>query len=118
MPDRGQVLGQLAKVLRPGGRLVLTGFFQRGTLPERVRAFALSAAMMTLADRSAYAGWARAAGLTIEEDLEVTEHVVRATYLEFARISDAAGVPPTEFGWSQLAEMPEIGYMILTATRD
>lgn len=117
MPDRGQVLGQIARVLRPGGRLVLTDFFARGEVPEWVAAGAMSWCHMTLADRSRYAEWAGGAGLEIVEDLDITEHVVRQTYLEFARLGDAAGVAPVEFGWSQLAEVPEIGYLLLTATR-
>lgn len=117
MPDRGQVLAQIARVLRPGGRLVLTDFFQRSPMTEQDAADALSGAMMTHADRSQYPGWADAAGLVISEDLDVTENVIRPTYLEFARLSREAGMPEAEAAWTTLAHKPELGYMVLTAIK-
>ena len=117
MPDRGQVLAQIARVLHPGGRLVLTDFFQRLPMSEQDVAEALNVAMMTHADRSQYPAWAVAAGLVIEEDLDITEHVIRPTYLEFARLSRAAGEPEAEIAWTGLAHKPELGYLILTATK-
>ncbi len=117
MPDRGQVLAQIARVLRPGGRLVLTDFFQRLPMSEQDAAEAMSGAMMTHADRSQYPRWAAAAGLVIEEDLDITEHVIRPTYLEFARLSREAGEPEAEAAWTSLAHKPELGYLILTASK-
>ncbi|MGQ0843576.1 MAG: SAM-dependent methyltransferase [Sporichthyaceae bacterium] len=117
MPDRGQVLAQIARVLRPGGRLVLTDFFQRSPMSEQDAAEAMSGAMMTHADRARYPEWADAAGLEIVEDLDVTEHVVRPTYLEFARLAREAGAPDAEAGWTKLADTPQLGYLLLTARR-
>ncbi|MGW7293775.1 SAM-dependent methyltransferase [Streptomyces xiamenensis] len=80
LPDRGRALRGIARVLRPGGRLVLTDLVERGAPEEdehKRRAVAemlaiWRAAPMTRAED--YPGFARDAGLVIDEIADITEH--------------------------------------------
>ncbi|AKG42304.1 type 11 methyltransferase [Streptomyces xiamenensis] len=80
LPDRGRALREIARVLRPGGRLVLTDLVERGAQEEdehKRRAVAemlaiWRAAPMTRAED--YPGFARDAGLVIDEIADITEH--------------------------------------------
>ncbi|TKK87224.1 methyltransferase domain-containing protein [Herbidospora galbida] len=80
VPDRAAVLTEIARVLRPGGRVALTDFINKGTPSQdeedrRALADALaswcSAPLVELDD---YPGFAEAAGLVIDEITDVTEN--------------------------------------------
>jgi ubiquinone/menaquinone biosynthesis C-methylase UbiE len=79
MPDRAQVLGEVSRVLKPGGRAVLTDFVRRGEhievdkeTQEAVAAalWAWRAAPMVRAEE--YPGFAEQAGLVIDEIEDIT----------------------------------------------
>lgn len=94
MPDRAQVLGQVSRVLRPGGRVVLTDFVRRGEDIEvdedtqRAVAEALwawRAAPMVRAED--YHHFAAQAGLVLDEIEDITAQTIFTypkTYLAMA----------------------------------
>ncbi|MFI9841277.1 SAM-dependent methyltransferase [Nonomuraea sp. NPDC051941] len=104
IPDRAAVLKEIARVLKPGGRVALTDFITKGAPPEDpeerqalVDALAswCSAPLVDVAD---YPGFAEAAGLVIDEIVDVTEHT-KYTYpktyqpmYDYARTHD--DIPP------------------------
>jgi ubiquinone/menaquinone biosynthesis C-methylase UbiE len=79
IPERTHVLKQIARVLRPGGRLALTDFIKRGPDEEdedELRALAEMLAAWRAAPlvrTEDYAGFAREAGLVIDEIVDITE---------------------------------------------
>ncbi|MET7395838.1 methyltransferase domain-containing protein [Dactylosporangium sp. NPDC005572] len=79
IPDRAQVLGQVSRVLRPGGRAVLTDFVRRGEDLEQDAETQAAVAAALWAWRAAplvraedYPGFAEQAGLVIDEITDIT----------------------------------------------
>jgi len=88
MPDRSQILGQVARVLRPGGRLVLTDFHERSPIPQPGRAAVdryLRDFMMTSVDVAEYPRMALANGLWVEEIRDISGNTLRRTFAELSR---------------------------------
>jgi len=105
IPDRAQVLTEVARVLRPGGRVVLTDFVVRGDAAKNRGAYYdqtlvevfdswRTAPPVTAED---YRSFATTAGLVVDEINDITENVKYTglkTYLalrEYARTHD---LPP------------------------
>jgi cyclopropane fatty-acyl-phospholipid synthase-like methyltransferase len=104
IPDRAAVLKEIARVLKPGGRIALTDFITKAPPtedPEERKALIDALASWCsapLVDIDDYPGFAAAAGLEIDEIVDVTEHTKYTypkTYLpmyEYARTHDE--IPP------------------------
>ena len=87
VPDRHRVLAEIARTLRPGGRLVLTDFFERSPIPAEQRQAVnrfLRDFMMTTADADDYPSLLRRSGLRFEEVVDISEHTIRQTFTALA----------------------------------
>ena len=135
MPDQAGVLRQIAKVLRPGGRLVIGNLVQRTPLSDEQNA-ALEelwreghiAALLPLAD---YPSLVADSGLLLEELLDVSDHTISPTFAAIRKIRAelSRGVAPSPNGSAEpqeetgeeimelFASMPEIGFAIIVATK-
>jgi ubiquinone/menaquinone biosynthesis C-methylase UbiE len=125
MPDRGQVLAEIRRVLRPGGRLVLTDFFERGPIPAEKQPAVdrlLRDFIMTLARPEDYVPMLRDAGLRFVELLDITEQSVRQTFEQMSKGSqemqtvfeDAA---EEKFSPASMIDVDEFGSVLLTAQK-
>lgn len=128
MPDRLRVLGEMARVLRPGGRLVLTDFFERAPIPERKRPAVekfyknwVMGPMVTIDD---YPTLVRAAGLRLVEASDISEQVMKRTLEGIAQriehdkkhIDDTLGADMADdLDLSELIEVWELGYLLVVA---
>jgi ubiquinone/menaquinone biosynthesis C-methylase UbiE len=140
IPDRARVLAEIARVVRPGGRVALTDFIWRGSDVERdpdeqaalVQALAAWRAAPLVRPED-YLSFAAGAGLVIDEMVDITEHTRYSnprTYLamiEYAREHD--DLPPdlahmvslmVDDNWVETLDTPEYlteGVLIVVAHR-
>jgi cyclopropane fatty-acyl-phospholipid synthase-like methyltransferase len=87
VPDRATVLKQIARVVKPGGRVVLTDFVKTGNeiknevvrdgLAETLAAFASP----PLAEFKDYPGFVAGAGLVLDEIVDITENTAGYSYV-------------------------------------
>ncbi|GAA0911425.1 SAM-dependent methyltransferase [Streptomyces thermoalcalitolerans] len=129
MPDRAHVLRQVARVLRPGGRLVLTDFFERAPIPDTGRPAVeryLREFMMTMVQAEDYPPLLRRAGLWFEEMTDISEPTLRRTFLELsARISRSAQQLAADYGEelveqfnpADMTDVKEFGHLLVVAVR-
>lgn len=129
MPDRAQVLAQVGRVLRPGGRLVLTDFFERAPLAPEGRAAVqryLHDFMMTMVSAETYPPLLREAGLWLEEFLDISDQTLEKTFVVLSeRINASKERLEKEFGEEMvdqfdpgdLVGIKEFGYLLLVAQR-
>ncbi|WP_143229330.1 SAM-dependent methyltransferase [Actinophytocola xanthii] len=129
VPDRVGALEQATRVLRPGGRLVLTDVFRtadRGTA-DLVTGFAEANILTVLPDLSAYDTLVPA-GLTVTAVRDITENSRRATFTNVVAagrerhesLVATLGEESTELFYSMctaLAAAGNLGYLLLTLTR-
>jgi len=77
VPDKGQAFREIARVLKPGGRMVVSDIVRRGDLPAWLleSADAYAACIGGASDQTEYLALARAAGLAEVEVLSETDAV-------------------------------------------
>lgn len=128
MPDRATVLREMARVLRPGGRLVLTDFFERAPIPDHkrraVESFYQNWIMGPMVRIDDYPGLIREAGLRLVEVSDISVQVMRRT-LEGIReriahdrttIDESLGAElADDLDLSALIEVWELGYLLVVA---
>ncbi|TDD63481.1 class I SAM-dependent methyltransferase [Kribbella antibiotica] len=130
MPDRQQVLTEISRVLKPGGRLVLTDVFER--FPRKVPRNPgidkfCSGLMSTMADIEDYVGLLQRSGLRVRELLDITEQSTLRLGEELAKLATAEDRPaamdesnffPDEaFQPSDLAGVDDFGCLLASAER-
>ncbi|WP_328833842.1 methyltransferase domain-containing protein [Streptomyces sp. NBC_00252] len=128
MPDRETVLTEVARVLRPGGRLVLTDVFERAprkvprhpSIDKFCRNF-----MVTLADVDGYVAMLHRSGLRLRGLLDITEHTQQRTFQELSRPVEGADRHealgqtnlPDLFQPSDMLGVDEFGCILVAAVR-
>jgi ubiquinone/menaquinone biosynthesis C-methylase UbiE len=131
MPDLPAVFGQVGRVLRPGGRFVLTDFFAtaplagvRLTVAEAYRRLSLNAEVLLVEQ---YPPLLRAAGLRLTEYLDITrqtnrhhQEMVNAVRRQRAELDPVYGREMLDTFVSVFEDclaVGEPGYLLLTAER-
>jgi cyclopropane fatty-acyl-phospholipid synthase-like methyltransferase len=130
MPDRQHILRQVHDMLRPGGRLVLTDFYERAPIPqEKVQAVQryLRDFLFTIVQPNDYIPMLIEAGLQFVELRDISAETVRPTFEHMAaKVSgehrDTLGA---EYGQdlvdkmnsADLVDVAEFGHLIVVAER-
>jgi O-methyltransferase StaMB len=131
MPDRQQVLTEVCRVLRPGGRLVLTDVFERFPRKE-VRHPGIDKfcrdLMSTTADIDDYIALLHRSGLRVRAIVDVTEQTTLRLAEELAKLGGVEDRPAAlnegnlhfsddAFKPSDLAGVDDFGCLLVTAER-
>ena len=92
VPDKGKVFAEVARVLRPGGRLVISDIVLDGPLPESVTSdvFAYVGCVSGAMEREPYFGLLREAGLTEIEVLRDVDYLATASETDPAWLAELA----------------------------
>lgn len=92
VPDKAQVFAEIARVLRPGGRLVISDIVLDGPLPESVTSdvFAYVGCVSGAMEREPYFGRLRDAGLTEIEVLRDVDYLAAVAATEPAWLAELA----------------------------
>lgn len=135
--DRVGVLGQVRRVLRPGGRLVLTDEVLLAPIPAERKAdegillrYMRSNLVRSLATPEGYPALLAEAGLVDGEILDVSANVIEMTFRtlyqraheNLQKILSDMGSQQSDVDeelqvWQRLAEIPEFGYLVVSARR-
>ncbi|ACU37181.1 SAM-dependent methyltransferase [Actinosynnema mirum] len=119
MPSREQVLSEARRVLRPGGRLVLTDFFERAPhtpgMHPAIEGFCRTA-MTTMADVDDYVPMLHRVGLRVRELLDITEQTMERTWRETLEIV-SQNDRPVDFDLAELFGVDEFGCLLVAADR-
>jgi ubiquinone/menaquinone biosynthesis C-methylase UbiE len=123
MPDRGQVLSQICRSLRPGGRLVLTDFFERAPMPAAKQPVVdrfLNKIMVTVARAEDYPSLLRHAGMWFDEILDISEQTMAKSiaWRRWVYEKDFADEEMIRQSEGAEAIIPEIGYLVVVGHRD
>ncbi|MBV9162336.1 MAG: methyltransferase domain-containing protein [Pseudonocardiales bacterium] len=126
MPDRGHVLAQICRSLRPGGRLALTDSFERAPIPvakqptvDRFYNFS----MATMVQAEDYPPLLRHAGLWFEEILDISEQTLRNSYIWWSwwtkhhNLDQGDEMAADRLDVEDLIDIPELGYLMVVAKR-
>jgi ubiquinone/menaquinone biosynthesis C-methylase UbiE len=130
MADKNAVFGHLARVLRPGGRLVVADFYQDGEISAEYADLMVQGSQLIqappLITADTYRECVHRAGLELVDFRDVRENVQRSYESVAAAFREAAlafdGEASSQLtACADLAEricrIPPIGYMLLTAVR-
>jgi cyclopropane fatty-acyl-phospholipid synthase-like methyltransferase len=133
VPDWTESLRNIARVLKPGGRLVVTDCVERAPVDAETRAFLdnyFATVHCQYNKLDEIPGKVRAAGLELVDLIEIGDHILRRTmkavddgFKDKAReIEDRTGMPAeiTEKIGAQavtFSELPEAGYAIVVAQK-
>jgi cyclopropane fatty-acyl-phospholipid synthase-like methyltransferase len=130
MPDRGQVLTQICRSLRPGGRLALTDIYERAPIPASKRPavdrIINNDFKATLVQAEDYPPLLRNAGLWFEEILDISEQSCSKSLLWMLERINVAGPDfeamfgdgmPGRADIADVIDIPELGYLVLAAKR-
>lgn len=129
MPDRQQALRQIHDVLRPGGRLVLTDFYERLPFPEEkwpaVNRY-LRDFLFTIVQPGDYIPLLQQAGLVFVELLDISEQSVRQTFTHLsAQLTEGESELAPEYGGelvsrfnpADMIDVHEFGHLLVVAER-
>ena len=99
VPDKGAVFAEVARVLKPGGRLVISDIILDGALPDAIAkdVYAYVGCVSGAMLRDEYFGLLRRAGfdrVSVLKDIDYLAAVGDAFPTELGKLLAAAGIPP------------------------
>ncbi|MHC3475158.1 SAM-dependent methyltransferase [Streptomyces sp. 7R007] len=128
MPDKVQVLSEVARVVRPGGRVVIADMVYKAPADRAAEVRAqVSTVYASLTPLEEYRGVIERAGLVAEDIRDVTKETfptnaafaagLRSRADDFVEILGAEGYELLIGNQEKIARMPELGYVLITARR-
>jgi N-methyltransferase StaMA len=130
MPDKATALGHIARVLRPGGRLVVADFFLDGTVDgheaEAVEQLLGLFPVATLPSADDYRRYLARSGLEIVEFTDIRHNIQRTFPIIAEGLRQASESAEGEAGdqlavaasvLARVGDVPQLGYVLLTAVR-
>jgi O-methyltransferase StaMB len=122
MPDRARVFQEMRRVLRPGGRIVLTDFYRRPS-PSPVVHPLRKVMGSTTAQLDEYPALLRESGLQFVEMLDITDETVPRSFAVLAELAQGLRLKPEDteatcyFNPQAVIDTPLLGYLLVVARR-